>query len=71
MNGFSSSSLTFDDFWPAEFEEFAYDLLEHFKFVNLSWRKGSGLPGPSVRPRLLLLQPYAGVPRSVPTIKPF
>jgi restriction endonuclease len=43
----NAMSLTFDHLSPAEFEEFTYDLLQQFKFTNLSWRKGTGKSGAS------------------------
>ena len=38
MQGFSLNHLT-----DTEFEQFCYDLLSEMKFINLNWRKGTGL----------------------------
>ncbi|MBI4963801.1 MAG: restriction endonuclease [Desulfomonile tiedjei] len=47
MDPFSLDHLT-----PTEFEEFCYDLLHELGFVNVDWRKGTGLPAsPSDRGR--------------------
>ncbi|QXC34519.1 restriction endonuclease [Aeromonas sp. FDAARGOS 1407] len=36
-------TFTLNDLKDSEFEEFCYDLLHSMDFVNLSWRKGTGL----------------------------
>jgi hypothetical protein len=36
-------TITFDDLSSAEFEEFCVDLLSESGFVNIDWRKGTGL----------------------------
>lgn len=36
-------SFTLNELKDSEFEEFCYDLLHSMDFVNLSWRKGTGL----------------------------
>ena len=36
-------ALPIDDMSPTEFEKFCYDLLQELGFVNLDWRKGTGL----------------------------
>lgn len=38
-----SSRLDFDGLDETEFEEFCFDLLDHLGFINLDWRKGTGL----------------------------
>src|SRR5438105_4128612 len=37
------TSLSFDDLNETEFEEFCFDALRELGFVNLDWRKGTGL----------------------------
>jgi hypothetical protein len=37
------SQLSFDHLSPTEFEELCYDLLQECGFVNVDWRKGTGL----------------------------
>src|SRR5438105_2457295 len=37
------ASLCLDHLDATEFEEFCFDLLHTLKFVNLDWRKGTGL----------------------------
>jgi hypothetical protein len=50
-------SLTFDGLDEIEFEEFCHDFLETLEFVNLDWRKGTGLAAsPSDRGRDILCQ---------------
>ncbi|MDN4734777.1 restriction endonuclease [Vibrio parahaemolyticus] len=36
-------SFTLNNLKDSEFEDFCYDLLQSMDFVNLSWRKGTGL----------------------------
>ena len=36
-------SFTLNNLKDSEFEGFCYDLLQSMDFVNLSWRKGTGL----------------------------
>lgn len=50
-------SLSFDDLNHIEFEEFCFDMLRELGFVNLDWRKGTGLAGsPADRGRDLVCQ---------------
>jgi hypothetical protein len=39
----SAQKVTFDKLSPTEFEEFFFDLLVAMSFVNVNWRKGTGL----------------------------
>ena len=42
VSGYSKKTISFDHLSPIEFENFCYDLLDAYGFVNLSWRKGTG-----------------------------
>jgi hypothetical protein len=49
--------IRFDDLGETEFEEFCFDLLGELGFVNLDWRKGTGLStSPSDRGRDIVCQ---------------
>lgn len=39
------AGVSFDHLTSSEFEEFCFDLLQANGFVNLDWRKGTGLTG--------------------------
>jgi len=50
-------SLSFDGLDETEFEEFCYDLLKAIGFINVDWRKGTGLAAsPSDRGRDIVCQ---------------
>jgi len=49
--------LDFDRLGPTEFEAFCYDLLNALEFINIDWRKGTGLAtSPSDRGRDIVCQ---------------
>lgn len=52
-----STRFSFSGLSPTQFEQFCFDLLRSNHFVNLSWRKGTGLQGsPSDRGRDIVCQ---------------
>jgi len=52
-----SQALSFARLSPSDFEEFCFDLLHELGFVNIDWRKGTGLTAsPSDRGRDIVCQ---------------